>query len=43
MLMLATQLAVDVDTDLSTCQLAECTPLANHISGRGSSLMQGQE
>ena len=43
MLKFATQLAVDVDTDLTTRQLAECTPLANHIIGRGSSLMQGQE
>ena len=43
MLKFATQLAVDVDTDYFTCQLAECTPLANHITGRGSSLMQGQE
>ena len=43
MLKFATQLAVDVDTDFTTRQLAECTPLANHISGRGSSLMQGQE
>ena len=43
MLIFANQLAVDVDTDATTCRVAECTPLANHTFGRGSSLMQGQE
>ena len=41
--MLASQPAVDVDTDFDLSQLAECMPLANHIVGRGTSLMQGQE
>ena len=29
---IANQLAVDVDTDATTCRVAECTPLANHIT-----------